>query len=167
VVEGKEPVTTRPPRRRAQPSARRTAAGPSTVQNAQIRVHELRLVVTVDDFDEALTFYRDALGLTQHAAYTAPNGGRVVLLDAGRATIELADPRQADFIDEVEVGRRVAGKMRIAFEVTDSAAATHTLVAGGAMIVAAPTRTPWNSLNSRLDAPGGIQLTLFQELSGD
>jgi hypothetical protein len=36
----------------------------------------------------------------------------VTLLEAGRATLELADPRQAEFIDEVEVGRRVAGHVR-------------------------------------------------------
>jgi hypothetical protein len=30
--------------------------------------------------------------------------------------------------------------------------------------VAEPTRTPWNSLNSRLEAPGALQLTLFTEL---
>src|SRR4051812_18367344 len=127
-------------------------------------VRELRLVVTVDDYDDALTFYRDVLGLTEQAAYSAPNGGRVALLDAGRATIELADSRQADFIDEVEVGRRVAGRIRVAFEVEDGAAATQRLIDGGAELVAAPTRTPWNSLNSRLDGPGGLQLTLFQEL---
>jgi predicted enzyme related to lactoylglutathione lyase len=127
-------------------------------------VRELRLVVTVDDYDAALTFYRDVVGLTEQAAYSAPNGGRVTLLDAGRATIELADGRQAEYIDDVEVGRRVAGPIRVAFEVDDNPAATERLVAGGAELVAPPTRTPWNSLNSRLDAPGGLQLTLFEEL---
>jgi lactoylglutathione lyase len=131
---------------------------------AMTSVRELRLVVTVDDYDAALVFYRDVLGLTEQAAYSAPNGGRVTLLDAGRATIELADPRQADFIDEVEVGRRVAGRIRVAFEVDDGETATRRLVDGGAELVAGPTRTPWDSLNSRLEAPGGLQLTLFQEL---
>jgi len=31
-------------------------------------------------------------------------------------------------------------------------------------VIAEPTRTPWNSLNARLETPGGIQLTLFTEL---
>ncbi|MFN2560925.1 MAG: VOC family protein [Jatrophihabitans sp.] len=130
-------------------------------------VNELRLVVTVDDYDGALAFYRDALGLRQHAAYAAPNGGRVTLLDAGRATIELADAAQADFIDEVEVGRRVAGKIRVALEVPDARAATERLASAGAGLVAEPTRTPWNSLNARLTAPDGLQLTLFEELGAD
>jgi predicted enzyme related to lactoylglutathione lyase len=127
-------------------------------------VTELRLVLTVDDYDAALAFYRDALGLVEQAAYAAPNGGRVTLLAAGRATLELADAAQAEFIDEVEVGRRVAGAVRVAFQVPDSAAATERLSAAGADVIAAPTRTPWDSLNARLTAPDGLQLTLFEEL---
>ena len=127
-------------------------------------VRELRLVVTVDDYDEAVTFYRDVLGLSEQGAYEAPNGGRVTILDAGRATLELANAAQADYIDEVEVGRRVAGKYQVAFEVTDADGTTRRLAAGGAEVVAEPTRTPWDSLNARLEGPGGIQLTLFQEL---
>jgi catechol 2,3-dioxygenase-like lactoylglutathione lyase family enzyme len=38
-------------------------------------VRELRLVVTADDYDEALRFYRDVLGLRERAAY-ASSGGR-------------------------------------------------------------------------------------------
>ena len=126
-------------------------------------VRELRLVVTADDYDEALRFYRDVLGLAEREAYSSP-GGRVTILEAGRATLELADPSQAEFIDRVEVGRRVAGHVRVAFEVDDSAEATKRLAAAGAEVIATPTRTPWSSLNARLSAPGGLQLTLFQEL---
>jgi len=127
-------------------------------------VRELRLVLTVDDYDAALSFYRDVLGLDEQAAYDAPNGGRVTLLNAGRATVELADAAQADYIDEVEVGRRVAGRIRVAFEVTDADGATRRLEGAGAAVLAEPTRTPWSSLNSRLTTPDGLQITLFQEL---
>ncbi|MFB8236450.1 VOC family protein [Kitasatospora purpeofusca] len=126
-------------------------------------VRELRLVVTAADYEQALHFYRDVLGLPERAAFASP-GGRVTILEAGRATLEIADPGQADFIDEVEVGRRVAGHLRVAFQVDDSAATTAELAAAGAEVVAEPVRTPWNSLNSRLEAPGGLQLTLFTEL---
>ncbi|MBM9509348.1 VOC family protein [Actinacidiphila acididurans] len=126
-------------------------------------VRELRLVVTAADYDAALHFYRDVLGLTERAAFTSP-GGRVTILDAGRATLELADPNHAAFIDEVEVGHRVAGHIRVAFQVDDSVAATSKLAAAGAQVIAEPTLTPWNSLNSRLEAPGALQLTLFTEL---
>jgi lactoylglutathione lyase len=127
------------------------------------RVHELRLVVTTDDYDAALRFYRDVLGLRELEAFSG-EGGRVAILDAGRATLELADPHHADYVDKVEVGRRVAGHMRVAFQVDDATAATRKLEAAGATVVAEPTQTPWNSLNARLEAPAGLQLTLFEEL---
>ncbi|WP_030314978.1 VOC family protein [Streptomyces sp. NRRL B-3229] len=126
-------------------------------------VRELRLVVTADDYDEALRFYRDVLGLPERAAFSSPDG-RVTILEAGRATLELTDPNHAAFIDEVEVGKRVAGHIRVAFEVDDSTATTARLAEAGAEVIAEPTRTPWNSLNSRLEAPGSLQLTLFTEL---
>jgi predicted enzyme related to lactoylglutathione lyase len=126
-------------------------------------VHEMRLVVTADDYDEALRFYRDALGLTERAAFSSP-GGRVTIFDAGRATLELTDRAHAVFIDDVEVGRRVAGHVRVAFGVPDSEAMTDVLEAAGAAVIAPPTTTPWNSRNSRLEGPAGLQLTLFSEL---
>ena len=127
------------------------------------RVHELRLVVTAEDYDDALHFYRDVLGLPEREEFISPGGGRVTILEAGRATLELADPLQAEYIDDVEVGRRVAGRVRVAFQVDDTAAVTAELAAAGAHVLAEPTRTPWNSLNARLDGPAGLQLTLFSE----
>ncbi|MGH3149760.1 MAG: VOC family protein [Streptosporangiaceae bacterium] len=126
------------------------------------RVTEMRLVVTASDYEEALRFYRDVLGLPERAAYRSP-GGRVSILEAGRATLELADPAHAAYIDEVEVGRRVAGHIRVAFAVADSAATTGELAGAGATVIAEPTRTPWASLNARLEAPAGLQLTLFSD----
>jgi lactoylglutathione lyase len=126
-------------------------------------VRQLRLVVTVDDYEAALRFYRDALGLAEEASFTA-EGGHVTILDAGRATLELTDRRHAEYIDKVEVGRRVAGQIRVAFEVDDSPRTTDELARAGAEVVAPPTVTPWNSLNARLEGPAGLQLTIFQEL---
>ncbi|MFF7589435.1 VOC family protein [Kitasatospora purpeofusca] len=135
----------------------------SQPSDATPAVRELRLVVTAADYEQALHFYRDVLGLPERAAFASPDG-RVTILEAGRATLEIADPGHADFIDEVEVGRRVAGHLRVAFQVDDSASTTAELAAAGAEVIAEPVRTPWNSLNSRLEAPGGLQLTLFTEL---
>jgi lactoylglutathione lyase len=126
-------------------------------------VTELRLVVTAADYDQALHFYRDVLGLPEHAAYTS-SGGRVTILEAGRATLELADPPHAAYVDDIEAGQRVAGHIRVAFEVSDTAAATAKLAAAGATIIAGPAPTPWQSLNARLNGPAGLQLTLFSDL---
>ena len=125
----------------------------------------MRLVVEAVDYDEALRFYRDVLGLRQAEAYEGEGVARVAILEAGRATLELANPAQKRMIDEVEVGRAgVAPKFRVAFEVRDTTATTEELVSAGAELVAPPVETPWRSLNARLEGPAGIQLTIFQEL---
>lgn len=126
-------------------------------------VKQLRLVVEAEDFDEAVAFYRDVLGLP--VEFAGHDGeAQVVAVRAGRATLELVNPAQRQLIDQLEVGRDVSRKFRVAFEVDDSSAAADRLVAGGADLLAPPTRTPWGSLNARLEGPGGLQLTLFQEL---
>ena len=54
------------------------------------RVRQLRLVVDAPDFDAALAFYRDVLGLTEELAVAGPDGTRVVILDAGRTADQAA-----------------------------------------------------------------------------
>ncbi|MFI6262801.1 VOC family protein [Micromonospora sp. NPDC051006] len=127
-------------------------------------VRQLRLVVEAEDYHAAVAFFRDALGLPEEAAFTGDGDARVMILDAGRATLEIANPAQKRMIDEVEVGRQVAPRIRVAFEVDDARAATERLVAAGAEQVAPPTVTPWQSLNARLDAPADLHITVFQEL---
>jgi catechol 2,3-dioxygenase-like lactoylglutathione lyase family enzyme len=127
-------------------------------------VLQLRLVVEVDNLAEAEAFYRDVLGLTEELAIDGDAGERVVILQAGRATLELANKAQHRMIDDLEVGRSVAPRMRVAFEVADTTTATNAAVSAGASLVAAPVETPWRSLNARLDAPAGLHLTFFQEL---
>lgn len=139
-----------------------TAAEPPDDIDRLPAVSEMRLVVTADDHAAAVRFYRDVLGLPERASYSSPDG-QVVILDAGRATLEIADPAQAEFIDRVEVGRRVAGHIRVAFEVADSAVTTRVLAEAGAEVVAEATRTPWNTMNARLNGPAGLQLTLFSD----
>ena len=123
---------------------------------------ELRLVLTVDDFEQALAFYRDALGLPERDAWQSEgDDARIAILDAGRATLEIVNDAQAAAIDRIEVGDRVAGPVRVAFEVEDSEAVAALLVEAGARQLAEPVTTPWNDRNVRLEAPDGTQLTLF------
>ena len=130
------------------------------------RVTELRLVVTATDYEAAVRFFRDVLGLREQETYEA-NGGHVVILDAGRATLEINDPSYAEYIDDVEVGHRVAGSLRLAFEVPDTGATTSALVDAGAALIAEPTVTPWETLNARLQGPEGLLLTVFGPVDGD
>ena len=109
----------------------------------------MRLVLTVRDFDAALTLYRDALGLEVEAVWSS-EGGRVVLLSAGRATLELVDEAHAAEIDNIQVA--------------DSSAKAIELEAAGAERIAGPVTTPWNDRNVRLQTSDGTQLTLFTTL---
>ncbi|HZJ07113.1 MAG TPA: VOC family protein [Nocardioidaceae bacterium] len=130
------------------------------------RVLQMRLVVESHDYAQAVAFYRDVLGVPEELVVEGVEGEKVTILDAGRATLEIANPAQVAMIDDVEVGRRVSPRLRVAFEVTDAAGVTNDLVLGGAELIAPPTVTPWRSLNSRLSAPD-LQITLFEELGNE
>jgi lactoylglutathione lyase len=123
---------------------------------------EFRVVLTVPDFDEAVAFYRDALGLEQLADWSGDDG-RVILLDVGRATLELFDERQAESVDRIEAGRRVSGTVRFALEAENLGETARRLVAAGAETEAEPVVPPWGGRNQRLRTPDGMQLTLFAE----
>jgi queuosine precursor transporter len=129
------------------------------------QVHQLRLVVAAEPYDEAVRFYRDELGLGQEETYQT-DSAKVMILDAGRATLELCNGEQIDYIDSVEVGRPGVSPdyPRVAFEVDDATVVTDKLVAAGAELIAPPVRTPWDSLSARLRGPADVQLTIFTEL---
>jgi predicted enzyme related to lactoylglutathione lyase len=130
---------------------------------APSRVLQMRLVVEASDYEEAVRFYRDVLGAAEELQVHGDGGERVTILDVGRATLEISSPQQVDMIDHVEVGRRVSPRLRVAFEVADAHDVTQHLVRAGAELLAPPTRTPWESLNSRLNGPAGLQITVFEE----
>jgi uncharacterized glyoxalase superfamily protein PhnB len=129
---------------------------------------QLRLIVETDDYNAAVTFFRDALGLAEVESISGGDGAQVTILSVPSATLEIANPAQVRHIDEVEVGRPVSRRstlsVRVAFEVDDVQAVTNTLEGAGAAVLASPTLTPWNSVNARLEAPGGVQITAYQEL---
>jgi predicted enzyme related to lactoylglutathione lyase len=124
----------------------------------------MRLVIHSEDLEAALALYRDALGLPVELDLTSEGDARVVVLDAGRATLELVNTAQRHLIDHLEVGRDVSREIRVAFEVSDAQAATDSAVTANATLVAPPTRTPWGSLNARIEGPDGVQLTLFEQV---
>jgi lactoylglutathione lyase len=130
---------------------------------AESPVRELRLAYTVEDYAEAVRFYRDVLGLPVIQEWDQPTGSGAIL-DAGRATLELLSVDQSDLVDRVEVGEVVSGPVRLALEVEDSEETASRLAAAGAQKIGGPVITPWSHKNVRLRAPDGMQLTLFTVL---
>ena len=128
-------------------------------------ITELRVSLTVDDFDEAVSFYRDVLGLHQADDWSTSQG-RCIALSVEKATIEIIDHAQADHIDGIEVGQRVSGQVRFAFQVSSVHAALSEAVAAGARMVHEPVDTPWKDVNARILSPDGMQVTLFESPSG-
>ena len=124
-------------------------------------VLELRVAITTEDFERLASFYRVGLGL-QPSQVWPEDQGRALVIDMGKATLEVFDERQAQTIDELEVGRRISGKMRFAFQVPDLKAATERLLAHGATLVHPAVLTPWGDQNVRFQDPDGMQVTLYQ-----
>lgn len=121
---------------------------------------EMRVAVTTEQWEAAVAFYRDALGLDPGELWT--DHGLAQLFKAGQATLEVFDETQAASVDELEVGQRVSGSVRFAFRVPDVRAALARALEYGATLVHDPVLTPWNDLNARIQSPDGLQVTLFQ-----
>jgi len=128
-------------------------------------VFELRIALTSRDFERSVKFYSEGLGI-EPAALWNNDGGQAMMLDLGRASLELFDEKQAEVIDNLEAGKRVSGQIRLALQVPDLQTAIERLLAHGAILVHPPVTTPWGDINVRLQDPDGMQITLFQAPEG-
>jgi methylmalonyl-CoA/ethylmalonyl-CoA epimerase len=124
-------------------------------------VFELRVALTANDYERLVKFYSEGLGIEPGEIWNN-DGGRALILDMGKATLELFDETQAQVIDQIEAGRRVSGQIRFALRVPDLKGAMERLLAHGATLVHPPVTTPWGDYNVRLQDPDGQQVTLFQ-----
>lgn len=129
--------------------------------NPNYPIFELRVALTVREFERSVKFYSEGLGI-EPAAIWNNDGGRALMLNMGNATLEVFDEKQAEVIDQLEAGERVSGQIRFALQVPDLNAAMQRLLAHGATLVHEPVLTPWGDYNVRLQDPDGMQITLFQ-----
>lgn len=131
------------------------------MSNPNSPIFELRVAVTTKAYERLVKFYCEGLGLEPAALWN--NGeGHALILDMGKATLELFDEAQAETIDQIEAQKRVSGPIRFALQVPDLNAATKRLLTHGATLVHPPVMTPWGDYNVRLQDPDGMQITLFQ-----
>ncbi len=125
-------------------------------------IREVRIALTVESFEEAVQFYRDGLGLDVVKQWQTADGRGVILALGPHTTLELFDAAQAAFVDQLEVGKRVSGPVRLAFQVQDVEAETSALQQAGAKLLSHPTLMPWGDRNARIETPEGMQVTLYE-----
>lgn len=126
-----------------------------------MKVKELRIILTVDNLDEIIQFYRDTVGLETSKEWHEPTGNGIIL-DAGRASLELVDRQHAHRIDDIEVGKSASGPVRLAFNVGEAIeSAADKLTHGGAVKLAQIKQAPWSRV-VRMQDPAGMQFTVFE-----
>ena len=137
-----------------------------STSNSKDPVLELRVALTTSDYERSIKFYCDGLGLEPEQLWN--NGqGRALILNMGKATLEIFDETQAKTIDQIEAEQRISGQIRFALEVPDLKIAMERLLTHGATLVHPPIITPWGDHNVRLQDPDGMQITLFQVVDKD
>jgi catechol 2,3-dioxygenase-like lactoylglutathione lyase family enzyme len=137
-----------------------------TLPNADYPILELRVALTTGDFERLTKFYCEGLGL-EPAQVWNNDGGKALVLNLGRATLEIFDETQAEIVDQIEAGKRISGPIRFALQVPDVKAAMERLLAHGAVLVHPPILTPWGDTNVRLQDADGMQITLFQRAKNE
>jgi len=125
-----------------------------------VAVSELRIALTVDDYEKAIAFYRDGLGLEPGDVWSG--SGRAQVFGGGTAMLEIFDNDYAKYVDEMEVGEPSNGQVRFAVQVPDIEKALTRALEHGGKLVHEPVETPWKDLTARVQAPDGMQITLFQ-----
>ena len=127
-----------------------------------MKVKELRIILTVEDLDKLIAFYRDTIGLETSKEWHEKTGNGIIL-EAGRASLELIDKSHAAEIDKIEVGERISGSVRLALNVGQNIEeAVEIVVHGGGKSIAEPRQAPWSKV-ARVQDPGGMQITLFEK----
>jgi len=161
---GQDPLSVSGERFQAQADAWTTPTPPSPKNALGSPLREMRVSLTVEDFDRAVQLYRETLGLPVVQAWEGPDG-RGVVLATPQATLELLDRTHAETVDRVEVGTRVSGPIRLALEVAGLEAAMGAFVEAEARSLRAPVITPWGDRNQRLETSEGVQLTLYERVA--
>ena len=134
----------------------------------ETKINHLGIAVT--SLDEALSFWRDALGLElKEVEVVEDQGVRVALLPIGESRVELLEATGAKTPVGKFLGKRGAGIHHLCIEVEDIAAKLAELKARGIRLIdEQPRRGAGNSLVAFVHpaSTGGVLLELTQKFSG-
>lgn len=125
---------------------------------------ELRFCLKVPDFDQAVTLFRDGLGMPVVDSWTHPGGQRGALFGVVPGAIEIFDEAQWAFVDEAEVGSPLETDHALRLEVSNLEEIdrlARALESSGATRIAQVTEVPWEQTCLRMAGPDGQQLTIF------
>ncbi|MCY4640692.1 MAG: VOC family protein [Chloroflexi bacterium] len=117
--------------------------------------HVSAIAEVVEDVGEAVSFYRDVLGLPVDQE---ENGQYATVKVAGALHFSIwsrAAAAEATFGDEKAVDRVPLG-FSVEFEADSVSSATDALVERGWTIVQAPKEEPWGQVTSRFMLPSGM-----------
>jgi catechol 2,3-dioxygenase-like lactoylglutathione lyase family enzyme len=116
-----------------------------------VQVLQSRVLLRPADFDAAVAFYEQRLGLVRYRDWGAPGHRGVVYFLGG------------GFLELTEGGRHVrpAG-VRLWLQVADIAAARDELATAGVTILAEPERKPWGLHEMEIAAPDGLVLVVVE-----
>ena len=130
----------------------------------QPRIHHLG--VAVRSIDQALSLYRDALGMqVAHETVVEAEKVKVAMLRAGEPSIELLEPTEPDSVIAKFLDRKGEGLHHVAMEVEDLDAAVERLRARGARLIHAEPRIGaegYRYVFVHPESAGGVLLELLE-----
>ncbi len=122
--------------------------------------------IVVQDVDDALATYRDALGFRLLERLSAPDHGvEIAFLDAGSGTIELLSPTDGDSGTARFLARRGEGAHHICFAVPDIRRALEELHSQGLRLIDETPRRGVHGLIAFVhpQAAHGVMIELLQK----
>lgn len=132
--------------------------------SGDIKVHHI--AIAVDDIDQSLAFWRDALGLTLGGVDDVPEQkAKVAFLEAGAAHVELVEPTADDTGVARFLEQRGGGIHHLCLEVDDIDAALASLKAKGVRLINEQPLTRENGRRYAFIHPkstGGVLLELYE-----
>lgn len=124
------------------------------------------VAIVVEDVREALTFWRDALGLPlQHTEINDAEAVEIAFLPIGEGEIELIQPTTDDSGVAKYLAKKGAGLHHLCIEVEDITAALARIAESGAELINETPRTRPDGTRYAFVHPkstGGVLLELYQ-----